>query len=130
MRLGNTFALLMVISFSPLAASQDNTKAEVLDVYATLMGGWYLNQKCNFLSDELKKDFGMSLQVIQMDLNKKGITKDIFKKLHVGSKEVTEKKPYLECGNKARMLVAEISLKAWNIALKIVDDAKKANKKS
>jgi len=77
------FITLIFIGFALHASAAEQDKIEdsqikdgkkligkMLDQYATAAGGWYLNERCHFLSDNLKKQFYSNIANCTIKLEK------------------------------------------------------------
>lgn len=77
----------------------------LIDRYATVAGGWYLEKKCDFLSEDLKKEFenDVAANTVRMHyvLN---VSEDTLHKIQGAGKETAAQKRW-KCDNKGRDIV-------------------------
>lgn len=81
----------------------DAVDGRLLDVYATIVGGWYLEQRCNFLGSEDKAEF--EWHVAQMNAHTGRLVSPAFLvRLQKDARELVRNEP---CGDKAASSIAD-----------------------
>jgi hypothetical protein len=88
----------------PSAKTPDPALSRLLDQYATIAGAWFLEQRCNTLSPDLKREFDWNVAQTNMALSLK-VKPDFLQGLQPPAKKVADK---YDCDDKARSLVAQV----------------------
>jgi hypothetical protein len=92
---------------SPQGGPQDAEKAALarsLDQYATIAGGWFLDNRCKFLNTELRRELDWDFAQTSIALSSK-VKPSFLNGLHPAAKKVADG---YACDDKARSVVARV----------------------
>jgi hypothetical protein len=119
------FCIVLIYSlvFAKADSIEPISKKEIavmLDNYATIAGGWYLNEKCDYLSPELKKEFEQYVSNCTVKMNKKIKNDfDLLKSLQRAGKNTADNQKYSCTSKETNDLVVNIFIMAKKLSLKL-----------
>jgi len=123
------YALILSVLIGNTAIANDNKSVAstakqplgvVLDQYATIAGGWYLNEKCDFLSSELKKEFEAYVANCTIKLNQKvNIEFDFLQSLQRSGRAVAYSDQYPCASSETNDAVVKVFVMAKQLSNKL-----------
>ena len=93
----------------------------MMDEYATIAGGWYLEKKCHFLSEELLKDYEAHIALTTVSMHSiLGVSEDVLYSMQAAGKRVAEDDK-MKCDDNAREIVVITVVRARKLAKLLVE---------
>lgn len=75
-----------------------------MDEYATVAGGWWLNQKCKFLSEDLRKEFEWHVAKLTVSYRKRGMDQSFLRTLQNSARRTAQQR---ECNSESEKIVID-----------------------
>ena len=103
----------------------------MMDDYATIAGGWYLEKKCHFLSEELLKEYEGCILIVTVGMHSVlGVDKKIIYQMQEAGKKTAEDDKW-KCDDTGRYIVVSTVAKVRKLgdALAAIDKAKQEKAK-
>lgn len=100
--------ILLLVSMSSVSAQTEEADAAMgaaLTDYSAVSGGWYLNERCWFLTGEAKDKFTQDLELINIALLRDLGRADSLRGIQRGAQQATTQAPYNACGDVAKEIV-------------------------
>lgn len=110
-------ALLLALAIPTKSYAQTKAKADereigrLLDHYATVAGGWYLNEQCHFLSVQDGTELTWHVERINLGMHQL-IDAAFLSRLRQSGKATAESPKYAQCDADARRVVQEVLILA------------------
>ena len=90
----------------------------MLDQYATIGGAWYLEKKCHFLGDDLRKQWEADIASCTVRLHKNiGVAHEMLDQMQQAGKETATTYP---CDEKSRDIVVQTILMAKKLSMALI----------
>lgn len=98
---------LLTISFMARGEISENDRkiGVLLDRYATIAGGWHINQNCRHLSDELRQEFDWHVAQVNIATNKLLNNQRMLLSVLASARTTAYRKPFSDCGEETRGIV-------------------------
>jgi hypothetical protein len=119
-------ALILLVALPLGAIAQERVIGVALERYSVIAGGWWLNQKCKFLTGEEAKAFSRDVAVLNTSLATTVDNPNLVIFIQASGKKVSESETYASCPKQAQEIVSYSALAAnqWaNEVRKIVLEA-------
>lgn len=109
----------VVCSMSLVAAAQDRGAGIALERFATIAGGWWLNQRCKTLTPDETAAFAQDLAVVNVSLAATLDTPTVLR-LQGSAKKGSEDPRYQSCSEEVREIVKYTSsaVRAWSMDIR------------
>ena len=114
--------LFLTLSFSGIAPGEDEKAAigNALDNFAKVTGGWWLNELCEILPEEVASEFEKNVALINLGLAQDLKNPSYLLHIQQSAKKVATTSPYSECGDTAKqIIIATFNMSAsWSKAIR------------
>lgn len=101
----NSLALLLLVAFPATVVAQERVVGVALERYSVVAGGWWLNQKCKFVSGEELKAFSRDVAVVNTSLATTLDNPNLVMSIQASGKRVSESEKYASCSGDAQEIV-------------------------
>ncbi len=98
-------ALLLLLALPATVIAQERVIGVALERYSVVAGGWWLNQKCKFLSGEEVKAFSRDVAVVNTSLATTIDNPNLVMSIQASGKQVSESEKYNSCPGVAQEIV-------------------------
>ena len=92
-----------VIIFSHSSGAQQPSGNQ-MDQYATIAGGWWLNQKCSSLAQDLRKEYEWHVAKLTLSFRKKGMDQGFLRTLQNSARRTAQQR---ECNSESEKIVID-----------------------
>jgi hypothetical protein len=100
-----SLALLVLIALPATVIAQERVVGVALERYSVVAGGWWLNQKCKFLSGEEAKTFSRDVAVVNTSLATTVDNPNVVLSIQTSGKKASESEKYASCPSVAQEIV-------------------------
>lgn len=104
-RMKKNLALLLLIALPATVIAQERVIGVALERFGVVAGGWWLNQKCKFLSGEEIKAFSRDVAVINTSLATSVDNPSLVLSIQASGKKASESEKYASCSSEAQEIV-------------------------
>lgn len=108
-RMRKHLASFLLVALPVAAIAQERVIGVALERYSVVAGGWWLNQKCKFLSGEEAKTFSRDVAVVNSSLASTVDNPNLVLSIQASGKKVSESETYASCPKHAQEIVSYAS---------------------
>lgn len=99
-------ALIYLVALSSMAIAQERATGVALERYSVIAGGWWLNQKCKFLSGDEARSFSRDVAVVNTSLATTIDNPNLIMSIQASGRKASESEPYASCPTQAQEIVS------------------------
>ena len=100
-----SLTLLLLLALPATVFSQERVIGVALERYSVVAGGWWINQKCKFLSGEEVKAFSRDVAIVNTSLATTVDNPNLIMSIQASGKKASESEKYASCPSVAQEIV-------------------------